>query len=122
MNASKADQALIGAGLVTLNKLCPGVSRYGDDLFQHETAKIGEANLTDQRERGWKRAVTVELKVSDSPKTIPAAFYASGHTCYFDVGVTAPIGVSISKRPCISICLGKKTDTASPVFIPGTSR
>lgn len=118
LNASQADQQLIRAGLVTLNKLCPGLSRYGDDLFQHETAKIGEANLSDQRERGWKRAVTVELKVSDQPKAIPSSFYSAGHTCYFDVGVAAPIGVSISKRPCVSICLDKKTDNAQPVFIP----
>lgn len=111
-----ADMQLAQQGIRTLINSCPGIARYWGDLEQQTAVDVKTASLTDEREYGWKRAVSVELKVSDSPEVIPTRYHATGHHCYFDVGISDPVGVSVAKRPCISIC--SDTDSkASPALI-----
>lgn len=99
-----ADVKLAEQGVKTLIEACPGIATYWSDLSQQSPVSLKNASLTDERERGWKRAVEIVLKASTSPKTIPSSFRANGHVCYFDVGVSAPYGVSIAKSACAAIC------------------
>lgn len=104
---SAGDQKAAANGIATLITACPGIGRYWGDLKQIEAVAIRAASLTDQRERGWKEVVSVALKVSDRPESIPFKYHASGHICRFDVWTE----VSIAKSPCISVC----TDSESKV-------
>lgn len=107
---SQADAVDAARAVESFNKTCPGIRRYSEDLSQGAPVKISPANLTDERERGWKKSASVEIVVANPARNIPADFHAAGNRCYFDLGVSEPFGVSISKRACISICLDKKAE------------
>ena len=92
---------------------CPGVARYWGDLVQNSEARFAPANLSDERDRGWKKVVRIELSVAERPQAIPPAYKAAGHRCYYDVGLEHPAGVSIAKAPCVAICLDKQSSTPS---------
>ena len=97
---SAEDQKVTTIGVEALVKSCPGISRYWADLKQIEPAGTREASLTVQRERGWKRVVSIDLRVSDKPELIPREYYAAGHSCRFEIGTA----VSVAKSPCVSVC------------------
>jgi len=88
---------------------CPGMARYWGDLVQNGETRFAPANLSDERDRGWKKVVRIELSVSERPQVIPPAYKAAGHRCYYDVGLEQPAGVSIAKAPCVAICLDKQS-------------
>lgn len=117
---SKSDAALASGATRTLLATCPALISYAEDFVGFSFVKLREATLDDQRERGWMRAVEVEMVVVDHPKSIPREFKAAGHHCYFDVGVAAPLGVSIAKRPCVALCKGL-ADTSGLAFFPAPS-
>lgn len=114
---SAADVKLAEQGVKTLIKACPGIEKYWGDLLQHSPVSVKSASLTDERELGWQRSVGIILRASVSPNNIPASFRANGHICYFEVGISAPYGVSIAKSACAAIC--KSTEQkASYLFVP----
>lgn len=115
-----ADKRLATEGVVTLIETCPGIARYWGDLSSKPVTVSG-ASATDERERGWKRVVAIEVVVAASPKMIPAAYRAGSHHCYFDVGITEPRGVSIAKNPCLAVCRDQLSSD-SPAFVPAVSR
>lgn len=114
---AKSEAFVVDKAIASFQRICPGIRKYSGDLSQGEAVKMQSANLTDERELGWKKSVSIGIVVSDSPRIIPSNYKATGHHCHFAVGVSAPFGVSISKRPCIAICLDKKSDE-NFLFIP----
>lgn len=114
---SVSDVKLAEQGVKTFIEACPGIVKYWSDLSQQSPVSLKDASVTDQSERGWKQAVEIVLKVSSNPKTIPASFRANGHVCYFDVGTSAPSGVSIGKSVCAAICKVSE-EKPSLLFVP----
>ncbi|GLS13620.1 hypothetical protein [Hydrogenophaga electricum] len=89
-------------------KACPGLQRYWSDLEN--------AGTEDNRSFAppEARRVSLLLKVAGSPKTIPGAFGAQGHTCTFEV---TPDGstLTVPKLACASVCLGEDADPHIPM-------
>lgn len=104
---SPADAQLAEQGLRTLIEACPGIARYWGDMRQYAAVDVRPATLDEDRNYGWKRAVSVAIKVSDRPDNVPREYYAAGNSCLFNVGFTEPVGVAATKKACISVC----TDT-----------
>jgi hypothetical protein len=96
-SASKGVKETVAAAWPKAVKACPGFKKYEEDLsFKEVEDNYSYAPAHAKR-------IEVVFKVSESPKQIPGAYRASGHTCYFSI---SPDGstLSISKSPCASIC------------------
>ena len=102
---SQADVQIAEQGLRTLIQACPGITRYWSDITQAAAVDVRPATLDEERNYGWKRSVSVALKISDRPDNVPSKYRAMGNSCQFDVGFTDPIGVSAVKKACISVCM-----------------
>ncbi|MDR2187008.1 MAG: hypothetical protein LBE62_03025 [Azonexus sp.] len=104
---SDADMPKITAASVALVKSCPGVVKYWDDLAQQGFTSSTHADSDDAEQMGWDKVVAIEMAVSDKPKSIPVEWNARGEHCFFRIGTEYPPGVSITKTPCIAVCLDK---------------
>lgn len=56
-----ADVAVAEHAARALFEVCPGVVRHWGDLAAPQGIAIRQASITDQRERGWKRAASVYI-------------------------------------------------------------
>jgi len=113
-----ADVTAAERAVEMLIKTCPGLPRYWDDLAVGAPVAVKEATLTDQRERGWVRAVAIELHVAARPKHIPHAFFAAGHRCYYDAAMPPAMGIAVAKSACISLCLDQRTRQSQAFLNP----
>ncbi|WP_454840987.1 hypothetical protein [Pseudomonas hormoni] len=59
------------------------------------------AESSDEQEKGWKEIIEVKVTLTSPVKTLPRDYYASGHTCRYDIGDG---GVFTAKSPCKKIC------------------
>ena len=101
---SPADVQIAKQALRTLIEACPGIARYWGDITQDSAVDVRPATLDEERNYGWKRSVSVAIKISDRPENVPSKYHAAGNRCYFDIGFTDPVGVSAAKKACISVC------------------
>jgi len=72
------------------------------------------AEDTGERDMGWREIVQIQVKLASPSKSLPRDFYASGHTCQFDIGHG---GLVTAKAPCKKIC-GITTIDREPVYLP----
>jgi hypothetical protein len=98
------ERRTFAAAIQTLLDVCPGIKTHWRDLKQEGAAQIRDPNDDAQRVLQWEKLVQIVLVASDDPRSIPFEYRASGHRCYYDVGVEPPFGVSISKHACVAVC------------------
>lgn len=72
------------------------------------------AEDTGERNMGWREIVQIQVKLASPAKSLPHDFYASGHTCQFDIGRG---GLVTAKAPCKKIC-GIATIDKQPAYLP----
>ena len=96
-NVSKGVKETVATAWPKAVKACPGFKKYEGDL----SFKGVEDNYSYAPDNA--KRIEVIFKVSESPKQIPSAYRAFGHTCYFSL---SPDGstLSISKSSCASVC------------------
>ena len=83
-----------------LEKACPGLKQYAGGLAFGGI----EHNYN----------IDFVFKVAEDDKTLPDEWIADGDTCFF--GITKDgTNLSVAKRPCKSICLGKEVKAGSEV-------
>lgn len=108
------------AARAALLKACPGLVKYSADVELTDPVKQA-ANLSDEREQGWKEVYSVRARVNGSPRARPVIEYrAMGHTCTFDVEASKAAQISTAKTPCVSICLDRKIETSGANAYLGT--
>lgn len=112
-----ADVAAAEQAARALFDACPGIGRHWGDLTAPQGVTIRPASLTEQRDRGWKRAAAVELVVSERPQSLPGTYRAAGQHCHFEIGIELPLGVAVAKAACVSVCLDRAATEIS-TFIP----
>ncbi len=112
-----ADVAAAEQAAATLFDACPGIGRHWGDLTAPQGIAIRPASLTDQRERGWKRAAAVDLVVADRLQSMPKTYRAAGQHCHFEIGIEPPLGVAVAKAACVSVCMDRDA-TETSAFIP----
>lgn len=72
------------------------------------------AEDTGERGRGWREIVQIQVKLASPTNSLPQTFYASGHTCQFDIGHG---GLVTAKAPCKKIC-GIAAIDSEPAYLP----
>lgn len=96
-----------------LDAACPGLKTYAADLKFDQPIK-GAASVNAQRDRNWREAYTIEVRVADKPTgKLIGKYYAQGHLCSFEVEANKAAEVSVAKSACQSICRDK-------VYSPGS--
>lgn len=92
---------------VLLQEMCPGVKKFSREL-QLSGAVKRNADLTSQREKGWKQVYSVKVQVAGQPTSIlQAGIKAQGQVCTFEVEAQNMQEVAVSKTACMSICAGE---------------
>ncbi|WP_104911939.1 hypothetical protein [Pseudomonas sp. LG1D9] len=72
------------------------------------------AEAYDEKQLGWKEIVQVAVTLTSPVKTLPRDYYASGHTCFYDIGDG---GMFTVKSPCKKIC-NFDTSTKGAAYLP----
>lgn len=81
---------------------CPGLQRYRQDWFLQAMDPA----------KG-----TAEIVINDPVKAMPYDYYATGHHCYFETGGARTERVAVWKRPCVSACLGERSQVPDSTLI-----
>ncbi|TBV76858.1 hypothetical protein [Pseudoxanthomonas winnipegensis] len=94
------------AAVTSLLEACPGLTKYSDHLALESVSPT----VSDQgREVTWRM---------DDPLTgVPAQYAATGHRCFAQIGGTDPHAVSVTKRPCVKVCLDSPADVPTSTAI-----
>lgn len=101
-NPASATSPLEQKALAIMMDACPRLLTLKDaGELTSLTATTQPVVIDDERRMGWKRIVQITATLSEPAKTLPRDFYASGHTCLYDVGSG---GVVTAKAPCKKLC------------------
>lgn len=73
---------------------CPGLSRYQDDWTP------GRTTLADAPSPNL-----VEFVMADRLRKVPSEYFATGHRCLAAIGGERPDRITVTKRPCVKVCL-----------------
>lgn len=86
---------------------CPGLKVHKNDVVL-SAPKLEIADLTTQRELGWKKVFNFTATVSDKPANrLANEFKATGNVCIFAVEAEKQQVVAVSKRSCMAVCKDK---------------
>lgn len=100
-----------------LLEVCPGIGRFSRDLQVGVPVKR-DADLTTQREKGWKQVYSVRVQVSAQPRSIlRAGINAQGDVCTFDMDAKTMREVAVSKKACMSICAGELLQNTGKPYV-----
>lgn len=78
----------------TLVAACPGLSKYQDDWTPSRTTLADAPNPN-----------LAEFVLADRLQQVPSEYLASGHRCFANVGGERADRVTVTKRPCVKVCL-----------------
>ncbi|WP_064116749.1 hypothetical protein [Pseudomonas fluorescens] len=94
---------------------CPtlATARNASEIVDLKTSRL-PAEDSSERDMGWREIVQVQIKLASPAKSLPRDFYASGHTCQFDIGHG---GLMTAKAPCKKIC-GITAIDRDPAYLP----
>lgn len=102
INSSHAEETVEKQATQILLNACPKlVALQKSSEISSLVAIRQPAESFDEQEKGWKEIVKVTVTLTSPVKSLPRDFYASGHTCQYDVGNG---GVFTAKSPCKKIC------------------
>lgn len=90
-------ERLAGVLVAALDRACPGLEVYADDL----TFEGVEDNFTVAD--GDAQRIGIIYRVADAPEVIPGRFLASGHRCHFELSRDAS-RLMIAKSACVRVC------------------
>ena len=99
-DAKPEDKAFFGEFYPRVEKACPGLEKYASGL---KFEGIEYNYNTD-----------FVFKVATDDRTLPNAWMAYGHTCYFGVSKDKS-SLSVAKLPCKSLCLGEAVKEGSEI-------
>lgn len=89
--------------VAVLQQVCVGLKSHAPDVVLGMPV-VQAADMTTQRQRGWKTVHAVAVTVSKAPSArVAGDFKAAGQQCQFDVSMDMKT-VAISKRPCMALC------------------
>lgn len=101
--ASAGVKETVAAAWPKVLQACHGLTSFQADIeFAGVEDNYGYAE-------GRAKRIEVMFRVAESPRMIPPEYRAGGHVCYFSI---SPDGsrLTISKRPCASVCLAQPFD------------
>lgn len=101
---SAQEQQYISEGVLRIIKACPGIVAHWGDVTKTETQIMNAEDYSESRDYGWTKFVELRLYINNKPRSIPGNYFASGHTCFIRAGDGGRTGVSVVKRPCVSVC------------------
>lgn len=108
LNNAQAESAVEKHATQILLDACPMlISLQKNSEISSLVATRQPAEAFDEQQLGWKEIVQVAVTLTSPVKTLPRDYYASGHTCFYDIGDG---GIFTAKSPCKKIC---KFDTSS---------
>lgn len=90
----------INSDYQNLLKLCPGISKYTEDISEVFAVSI-DAYPYQIEDQGWKRQSYFEIVLKQNLDVVPREFKAWGQHCHFSVGVN---GMYLSKKACKAFC------------------
>lgn len=115
ISATQADTSVEKQATQILLDACPSlVSLQKASEISSLVATRQLAESSDEQEMGWKEIVQITVTLTSPVKTLPHDFYASGHTCRYDVGDG---GVFTAKSPCKKIC-NLDTSSKGSAYLP----
>lgn len=119
-NFTPEQEEKIKSSAGVLFQKCAALKSYLPDIVNN-TAEIYDAEgFSEKRDFGWNEFVELDFEVSESPKTVPSEFHASGHHCKFRISGDE---LSTQKTVCAHICQGKsaEVDSAYSLYIGKSS-
>ncbi|MBK3433718.1 hypothetical protein JJD84_23215 [Pseudomonas fluorescens] len=118
LGVAQADSAVEKQATQILLDACPTLvtlQKAGEISSLVATRQPAEA--FDEQHLGWKEIVQVAITLKSPVKTLPRDYYASGHTCFYDIGDG---GIFTAKSPCKKIC-DIDTSSKGAAYLPLTT-
>lgn len=102
LNSVQAESAVENQATQILLDACPTlVALQKASEISNIVATRQPAEDFGEQQIGWKEIVQVAVTLTSPVKTLPRDYYASGHTCFYDIGDG---GIFTAKSPCKKIC------------------
>lgn len=98
------DRDFLYRGMSAVMSACPNLLTYKDAIEVIEVYVPTGADL-QRMPMSWSQMLSVEVKISDSPRRLPASSYAQGHKLFYDIGQGGDsAGIRVSKSTALAFC------------------
>lgn len=98
------DRDFLYRGMSALTSACPNLLTYKDAIEIIEVYVPTGADL-QRMPMSWSQMLSVEVKISESPRRLPAASHAQGHRLFYDIGQAGnSAGILVSKSTALAFC------------------